>query len=201
MPTLETKKGLPSLDSQPPTLIGAADRRSLDGTGQLHPHSQDGNRARLCQRGAMMALINQRGSKERICSTMCDISKAIKNERRKLITAIHNIFVPHMWDSGYMIGGRHKTGDSENSRPMKLWAPRDGNGRLITVTIQGYLLSSFCGYSENGLITDAYGGGCLTEPLSGYPIEDMLILKAWSEKQFFPMPSTKPATPRNTTRR
>lgn len=97
--------------------------------------------------------------------------------RRTLVSDLKKIFEPRMWESGYRIG------PIGNSRPMKLWVHKDKNGNLSEVRFSGDDLTTFCGVSENGVITDVDGGGCVTESWSSFSIEDLMMLKEWALKQ------------------
>ena len=107
---------------------------------------------------------------------MDDMKKCIAAARRKAIAAIRSLSAPHMHESGFRVG------PVGNSRPMKLWAPKDRHGKTRAVKMNGYVLTTFWGLSEIGVITDAYGGGCITQPISGLPLEDLLMLHQWALK-------------------
>ncbi len=112
---------------------------------------------------------------------MTDLSKTLRNARRRLIAELKRTFAPHMWDSGYQTGPDRR-GSFDNSRPLKLWAPMDTYGKPKMIPFDGYALKEFWGFCENGIITDAYGGGCVTEPLTSFPLEDLLMLSKWAAK-------------------
>lgn len=112
---------------------------------------------------------------------MEEINKIIKTARRRQINAIRRLFNPRMWESGYRTGGMI---GSPTRRAMKLWAPKDKNGEPTEVTFKGYHLNNFEGISEEGIIVDAYGGGCLTEPLKNFPLEDLIMLEKWAIDHF-----------------
>lgn len=112
---------------------------------------------------------------------MEDISKTLKNARRRQINAIRRLFNPRMWESGYRTGGRI---GSPDRRYLKLWVPKDKDGNPIEFVLRGFHLTDFCGVSEEGIIVDAYGGGCVTEPLSYFPLEDLIMLEKWAIKYF-----------------
>lgn len=71
-----------------------------------------------------------------------------------------------------------------NSRPMKLWAPRGSNGKPTVVRFRGQVLTEFWELSELGIITDAHGGACITQDLTCFSLEDLLMLHKWATKQF-----------------
>lgn len=105
-----------------------------------------------------------------------EIEKIIRSARRKAINQIRKNFEPHMWESGYRIG---KIGES---RPLKLWANKDKNGEFQSVVLNGKTLEDFDGIAESGVIVDSFAGACVIEPLKSFPLEDLLLLVKWSEK-------------------
>jgi hypothetical protein len=112
-----------------------------------------------------------------------DIKKTLKLARRKVINRIRKTFAPHLYEGGYKTGP-DRTGSFKNSRPLKIWAPRDKNGHVTTASFDGYALQELYAYTEIGLMVDAYGGGCVTESLSCFPLEDLLMFADWAELQF-----------------
>lgn len=106
-----------------------------------------------------------------------DVQKTIRATRRKLIAEINKSFEPHMWESGYRIG---KVGES---RSMKVWRELDKQGEHKVTCFNGFKLDEFYGFSEAGVITDIYCG-CVTESLSSYPLEDLMLLHKWATKKF-----------------
>ncbi len=105
-----------------------------------------------------------------------EIQKTIRAARRKVLRDLRTMFSPHMRESGFRVG------PVGNSRPLKLWAPKGSDGKPTQVYFKGHALTEFWGISEVGVITDAYGGGCVTEALVSFPLEDLLLLKSWAEK-------------------
>ena len=114
---------------------------------------------------------------------MPELTKALRNARRRLSANLMRTFSPHMWESGYKTGPDRR-GDFASSRPLKVWAPRDKHGKPTSIVFNGYSLQEFLGFAENGIMTAAYGGGCIIEPLSTFPLEDLMMLNKWAIKQF-----------------
>lgn len=112
-----------------------------------------------------------------------DIKKPITAARRRVISRIKKTFAPNLYEGGYKTGP-DRTGSFKNSRPLKIWAPKDKDGRTTTVSFDGYALGEFHAYTEIGLMTDAHGGGCVTESLSCFPLEDLMMFAEWAERQF-----------------
>lgn len=112
---------------------------------------------------------------------MDDLNKIIKSARRRQINSIRRLFNPRMWDSGYRTGGMI---GSPDRRALKLWAPKDKDGEWYEVKFKGFQLTDFCGISEEGIIVDAYGGGCMTASLASFPLEDLIMLEKWAIEHF-----------------
>lgn len=113
-----------------------------------------------------------------------EIQKQLRAARRKVIRELRKLFAPQMWESGYRIG------PIGNSRPMKLWAPKGADGKPTVVRFKGQALTEFWGLSEEGVITDAYGGGCVTQPLASFSLEDLLMLHKWAVNHLPAQPVT-----------
>lgn len=112
---------------------------------------------------------------------MDDLKKIIKSARRRQINSIRRLFNHRMWDSGYRTGGMI---GSPDRRPLKLWAPKDKAGEWCEFKFKGFLLTDFCGISEDGIIVDMYGGGCVTAGLASFPLEDLIMLEKWAIEYF-----------------
>lgn len=98
--------------------------------------------------------------------------------RAAAIADLRRTFEPHMWESGYRVG---RIG---NSRPLKLWAPRDEMGECTSIKMGGFVLTDFLGYAETGVMTDAHGGGLVTTPFEDFPMEDLAMLNCWAVEHF-----------------
>lgn len=112
---------------------------------------------------------------------MEDVNKLIKSARRSTMNRLRKLFEPRMFNSGFNTGGRI---GSPDRRALRVWVPVDKHKRPTELVLNGYVLTDFCGYSEEGVITDTYGGGCVTVPLSSFPLEDLLMLEKWAIKHF-----------------
>lgn len=107
-------------------------------------------------------------------------------ERRKLIRALKKTIAPYLRNSGYA----HREANGV-TRPLKLWVPRDGSGEPTGKTYRlprGFVVTSFEGFTEEGVITDSYGGGLVTTFWDGMPIEDLFRLQNWMNKMLPPPP-------------
>ncbi|MFA5490856.1 MAG: hypothetical protein WC284_16875 [Candidimonas sp.] len=99
-----------------------------------------------------------------------DIKGNLKKAKRKLIQKIKKKFTPLFWDSGYRIG------QIGQSRPLRIYALKE------PIDFKGFRLEEFEGVAENGIMIDSYGGGLAVESFSSFPIEDLIKLDEWSEK-------------------
>lgn len=104
-----------------------------------------------------------------------NVQKVIRAQRRKVLAAIRKLFTPHFYESGY------STRRGDGRRPLLLWCPRDAAGELKDVTFKGYRLTTLVAVTEDGLMVDAHGGGARTEPLSAFPLEDLMLLYKWGQ--------------------
>lgn len=111
----------------------------------------------------------------------------LKRMRRGLISEIRSIVKPQLRDSGYrtQIDKKGDRFDKNNSRPWKIWVPRDKHGTPTDETIRlgGIVLDEFEGLSEDGPVTEFYIGAVWIG-YSSLPLEDLLKLKAWLVKRF-----------------
>lgn len=98
-------------------------------------------------------------------------------KRRQIIKALQDLFSPRMYESSFRIG---KIGES---RPLQLYAVRDASGELTEWDIRGYVLDSFCGWAENGIMVDKFAGGCVIEDLGSIPTADLKKLLARAIKE------------------
>lgn len=112
------------------------------------------------------------------------IEKAIRSARRKITSEIKKMVTPHMWESGY------RTGRIGNSRPLKLWVNKSQSGSTTPARFSGQVLKEFWGVSEDGIIVDAWGGGCVTLGFCDFPLEDLIKLHKWINKRFTPASQT-----------
>jgi hypothetical protein len=96
----------------------------------------------------------------------------IRTERRRLMKRIRALVTPHFWESGFRVG------PLGSSRPMKLVAFKDD----IDIPNAMGDVKSILGFCENGVIDNAYGGGCTTAPLAAFPLEDLYQLEKLAER-------------------
>lgn len=109
-----------------------------------------------------------------------EVQKTLRTARRKVIAELRKLFAPHMWESGF------RTGPIGSSRPLKLWAPKDAKGKPTQILFKWQSLTEFWGVSEEGVITDANGGGCVTQDLASFSLEDLLMLHRWAVRPLAP---------------
>jgi hypothetical protein len=109
------------------------------------------------------------------------LQQKIGREKTRVIKRINELVAPHMWNSGY------RKGPIGQSRSLKLWVPRDekqeSTGKSFTLR-GGFVIQTFEGFSEEGVIVDSYGGGLVTSDYRGLPLEDLYKLEKFVEKRF-----------------
>lgn len=116
-----------------------------------------------------------------------------RKARQKTIRRLKRLFTPHLLDSGWQTGP-DRSGSLKNSRPLKVWAPETKRSQWKPVRFNGFVLREFLGYAETGIMTDAHGGGLVTTPLSCFPLEDLLMLGKWAERNLPQAGAKHPAT-------
>ena len=103
-------------------------------------------------------------------------NRLLLRERRKIEAEVDALFKPHLRDSGFRVG---KIGES---RPLQIWTPRNARGQNTEVKFRGQVLTELVAFTEVGLMTDNYGGGCVTIPLCDLPLKDLLMFRKWAVK-------------------
>ncbi|AGC36110.1 hypothetical protein B7L88_gp066 [Rhizobium phage RHEph10] len=115
------------------------------------------------------------------------IPREITTLKRRLIREIKAIVLPHLWESGYRtrIDPKGDRLSKENSRPWKIWCPRDKNGKPKEQVFHlgGSILDEFEGLSEDGPVSEFYVGAVWIG-WGALPVEDLIKLKAWCLKRF-----------------
>jgi hypothetical protein len=109
------------------------------------------------------------------------LQQKIGREKTRVIKRINELVAPRMWESGY------RTGPLGQSRPLKLWVPQDAEGDSTGQTFKlrgGFVLESFEGFTEEGVITDSYGGGLATADYRTLPLEDLYKLERFVARRF-----------------
>lgn len=99
--------------------------------------------------------------------------------RQVLLRKLRAVLAQILRPCGYLTGPLHDT------RPLLAYAFRDRKGKLTTKRVRGFVVQSFMGFTEEGIIDDAYGGGLSTICWSGIPTEDLekLLRVAEAEAQ------------------
>jgi hypothetical protein len=133
---------------------------------------------------------------------MTSMESTLDGWRNSLISDIRNIVDPHLADSGYRTRidtskGRFESG---NSRPWKVWVPRDDAGKRDESGFElgGLVLDKFEGFSEDGVVTE-FNYGAVWIGYDALPVEDLVALKALAELTFeneFPLEQSGSISPR-----
>lgn len=119
-------------------------------------------------------------------------SAQYRKDRQLLIRALRSLLKAHLWESGYV---------NRRRAPLRLWVPKDAKGNLIQgrqfKLRDAFLLHSFDGFTEEGVIVDSFSGGMNSMTYEALPIEDLAKLHTWALRYFSktdkPKASRKPA--------
>lgn len=90
--------------------------------------------------------------------------------RKAVVAEIGSIVTPRMRDSGYRKALDPSKGLLAGSRPLRVWVPDE------PMQLDGYVLTDVVAITEDGVMTDATGGGCVTESWNCFPLEDLQLL-------------------------
>lgn len=105
----------------------------------------------------------------------------ISREKSRVVRAIRKLVEPHMWESGYRLG---KIGES---RPLRLWVPKGADNKPTMTSFKlrgGFVVETFEGFTEEGVITDGFAGGLVTTYYRGIPLDDLYKLLTFAERKF-----------------
>lgn len=107
------------------------------------------------------------------------LNRDIRNTKNRLVNSIMKVVRPAMWESGYVHHDRHLL---------------DGTGRPLFIFVfdiekdtcyklRGNVVTEFSGFTEdNAVIVDAVGGGLHSIDMLGLPVEDLIRLWCWVER-------------------
>ena len=102
--------------------------------------------------------------------------RSLGNHRRFAIERIKRLVAPHMRDSGYRKALDPSKGLLAGSRALRVWSPPDRrNGQLQN--LGGFVVQEVWCVTEDGVMTDAYGGGAVTTYWAAIPLEDLARLE------------------------
>lgn len=100
----------------------------------------------------------------------------VANLRRRLTSAIKRKVAPHFRETGYNTAATANRSLFAPRRPMLGWFPDEAielNGRSIETVI---------GITEHGPCIDAEGGGMVWSSYGCFPVEDLMLLLTWLDK-------------------
>jgi hypothetical protein len=103
--------------------------------------------------------------------------------RAGLVSSIEGLVAPHLRASGYRRVIDPSKGIFGGTRALLLWAPDE------PIILDGFALTDVLAITEDGVMEDATGGGCVTGAWDCYPVEDLQMLLAELRKRL-------PATPK-----
>lgn len=101
-------------------------------------------------------------------------------ERKALVSAVLAQVKPFFYESGYV-----KYAATDRREALRVWVPRgaDGKPTMKSYTLKGgFVVITFEGFTEEGVITDAFGHGLVTTYWDGIPIEDLYRLNQWMQR-------------------
>jgi hypothetical protein len=110
---------------------------------------------------------------------MTDATKQLRALRRRLVRELRAAVAPLLYASGYRTAIDPSKGLLAGSRAYRLhpFRPRNGDGVVSFRTLRGgIVIGGFCGFTEDGILTDVEGGGCVTASWSSIPVEDLVRL-------------------------
>lgn len=94
-------------------------------------------------------------------------------ERPRVLRSIARIVKPHVWESGFMDG----------AKPLRLYAPK----KPIRIR-GGFVVKEIQCVGVGWVSEDGYGGGLVTTAMRGYPLEDLIKIRAALLKHFKELP-------------
>lgn len=112
-------------------------------------------------------------------------ARGINKIKKSLIQEMKEILNPYLWDSGYLVSIDKKKGYTGKSRPYRIWMPKDKSNKptFHTYLLNGYVIESLEGFTEDGVLIETYSGGCVTGYWEELPLEDLALLKKWLTKR------------------
>lgn len=97
--------------------------------------------------------------------------------RRRLTNAIKRKVAPHFWETGYRTAATADRNIVTGARrPMLGWFPDQ------PIELNGRAIETLIGITEHGPCVDAHGGGMSWAAFSEFPVEDLMLLLAWLDK-------------------
>lgn len=110
-------------------------------------------------------------------------TKALTSIRWALLKEIKQILEPHLYASGYRKALNPKLGIVGGTRPLRLWVPRDTDGKIIDRDwdLGGYVIETLQGLTEDGVI-ETSSVGLVTYDWDVLPVEDLVKLRVWLVK-------------------
>lgn len=104
-----------------------------------------------------------------------EYTERIKLYKRNLIEHIKQMVAPHLYESGF----RNRDGS-----PLRLYALFDEKKQRVIKRRPDGGDFEFCAVTSAGVVTDAYGGGCVVEPFEQVDIENLTFVAEVMEKWF-----------------
>jgi hypothetical protein len=103
--------------------------------------------------------------------------RVLRQIRQYVLNHLKAAIAPLLHDSGFVKVTDRTKGIRGPTRPYRLYAFEDDRKLRGGMAIEDYR-----GFAEDGVITDAHGGGCVTTPWKQIPVEDLILLLAVAER-------------------
>ncbi len=103
-----------------------------------------------------------------------ELKRNINSTKRALKKLFLKEVEPLLYDSGYTTAVVESEGifGEKGSRPYRMYCDDDN----FPIKIKGFRFEEIVAFTEKGVMTDAYGGGCGTLPFKDMPIEDLILI-------------------------
>lgn len=110
--------------------------------------------------------------------TTVAVGRLLRNAKRRLAASLTRKVRPHLWQSGFV------EPFSEPRKHVNVYAFE----KPLTLSFVTKGLDSIDGFTDGGVITDAFGGGLVTCPLSDLAVEDLVKIARRVSRYGLPKP-------------
>jgi len=104
--------------------------------------------------------------------------------RQRLINTYLELVKPHLHKSGFIKSSPFPPWDEKRVKEyLQIYIPEvvqpedeDEEKVEFSVEVDGFVLKEISAFTDEGIIADAYGGGCSTLDFEDLPVEDLRLL-------------------------